>query len=110
MAFFQIVKSLIVICRCPDNIPLVSSMDFVQQLTQTDSLLLKHLLEMESSFFARKAKAEVTQLRTEIMEFIVQSCRLLETIYDPYFRWRVFLFGKEDEVKEEVNGNENASF
>jgi hypothetical protein len=28
----QIVKCLIIICRCPENIPLVASMDFVQQV------------------------------------------------------------------------------
>lgn len=63
-----------------------------------DTLLLQHLLEMESSFFARKAKTEVTQLRTEIVEFILQSCHFLESIYDPYFRWRAFLCGKKEEL------------
>ena len=27
-----IIKCLIIICRCPDNIPLVASMDFVPQV------------------------------------------------------------------------------
>merc|ERR1719376_182022 len=47
----QIVHCLAIICRRVDNIPLVGSMAFVAQLTQTVTLLLQHLLQMESSFF-----------------------------------------------------------
>ena len=66
-----------------------------------DKLLLDHLLEMESSFFARNAKAEVAQLRSEIVEFILQSCHFLESIYDPYFRWRAFLiYNRKDDEGE----------
>ena len=89
----DMVKCLIIICRLPDNIPLVASMDFIRLVTQIDNLLLRHLLEMESSFFARKAKTEVSTLRDEIVEFIKQSCHLLESIYDPHFRYRTFLCG-----------------
>ncbi len=96
----DVLKCLIIICQCPENIPLVASMDFVQQVTQTDTLLLQHLLEMASSFFGKRAKAEVSQLRSEIVEFILQSCHLLETIYDPYFRWRAFLCGKKEDVED----------
>ncbi len=40
--------------------------------------------------------AEVAQqkLRREIDDFISQSCHLLESIYDPFLRWRSFLSGK----------------
>lgn len=100
----DIVKCLIIICRLPDNIPLVSSMDFVQMITQMDSLLLQQLLDMESSFFARKVKTEASQqkLRDEILDFIVQSCHFLETIYDPHFRYRTFLCGKEPESEIQI--------
>ena len=47
----------IIICQNCENIPLVGSMAFVTQLTQTCSLLLSHLLQMESSFFASSGKA-----------------------------------------------------
>eukprot|EP00095_Tigriopus_kingsejongensis_P009861 snap_masked-scaffold853_size88743-processed-gene-0.4 protein:Tk09861 transcript:snap_masked-scaffold853_size88743-processed-gene-0.4-mRNA-1 annotation:"neurobeachin-like protein 1 isoform x3" len=95
----DIVKCLIIICRLPDNIPLVSSMDLVRLLSQMDGHLLQQLLEMESSFFGRKVKTEVSQqkLRSEILDFIVQTCHLLESIYDPYFRYRTFLCGKDPE-------------
>lgn len=98
-----LLKCLIILCRNPDNIPLVSSMSFIQLITQMDSLLLQHLLEMESMFFgggrskAKAIQAQTQKLRTEIMGFIEESCHLLECIYDPYFRWRVFLFGKDHE-------------
>ena len=29
------------------------------------------------------------------MEFIVESCHLLESVYDPFLRWRAYLSGKE---------------
>ena len=64
-----------------------------------DKLLLDHLLEMESSFFARNAKAEVAQLRSEIIDFILQSCHFLESIYDPHFRWRAFLIYNRKEAE-----------
>ena len=64
-----------------------------------DKLLLDHLLEMESSFFARNAKAEVAQLRSEIVDFILQSCHFLESIYDPHFRWRAFLIYNRKEAE-----------
>ena len=98
-----LLKTLIILCRNPENIPLVSSMSFLQLITQMDSLLLQHLLEMESMFFvggrskAKNVQAQTQKLRAEIMEFIGESCHLLECIYDPYFRWRVFLFGKDHE-------------
>ena len=46
-----IVKCLTAVSRKVDNIPLIGSMAFVAQLTQTVTLLLQHLLQMESSFF-----------------------------------------------------------
>ncbi len=75
-------------------------MDFVPLVTQIDSLLLRHLLEMESAFFGRgKVAAEMAQqkLRAEIDDFICQSCHLLESIYDPFLRWRNFLAAKSDD-------------
>ena len=105
-----LLKTLIILCRNPDNIPLVSSMSFLQLITQMDSLLLNHLLQMESMFFgggrgkAKAIQAQTQKLRGEIMEFIGESCHLLECIYDPYFRWRVFLFGKDHEKGRQKTG------
>ena len=106
----QIVVCLTIVCRRLDNIPLVGSMAFVTQLTQTVTLLLQHLLQMESSFFAQPKKPasagkrkkqqqtnqakETPSLRSEIIDFIVSSCHFLESVYDPGFRWRTFLGGK----------------
>ena len=73
--------------------------NFSTQVTKMDKLLLDHLLEMESSFFARNAKAEVAQLRSEIVDFILQSCHFLESIYDPHFRWRAFLIYNRKEAE-----------
>ena len=74
-------------------------MDVVSLVTQLDSLLLRQLLEMESSFFGmkskRKAEQALVKLRANIMEFIVDSCHLLESVYDPFLRWRAYLSGKE---------------
>lgn len=49
--------------RHEDNIPLIASMDFVGLLTQMVSLLLEHLLEMESTFFGKKVKTEMVKQR-----------------------------------------------
>ena len=70
----DIVKCLTMICRNAENIPLVSSMDFVMLTTQINGLFLQHLLEMESSFFAHKVKVEMTlqKLKQEIFDFILQ--------------------------------------
>lgn len=89
----DIIKCLIVICRNNHNIPLVFSMDFVKHITQTNSLLMQQLLEMESSFYTHKVRHEVSnqKLRAEIADFLVESCHLLESIYDPNMRWRSFL-------------------
>ena len=76
-----------------------SHWNFSTQVTKMDKLLLDHLLEMESSFFARNAKAEVAQLRSEIVDFILQSCHFLESIYDPHFRWRAFLIYNRKEAE-----------
>jgi hypothetical protein len=56
-------------------------------------------LEMESTFFVAKVRTEVTSqnLRTEITAFIAQSCHFLETLYDPFFRWRAYVCGKDEE-------------
>ena len=90
----DILKLLVILCRKTDNIPLISSMDFIRHVTTTNQLLLHHLLEMESSFFAQKVKNEVKQkLRLEIMDFTIWSCHLLESIYDPHMRWRAFRDG-----------------
>ena len=122
----DIVKCLTILCRQCDNIPLVSSMDFVSLVTQIDSLLLRHLLEMESAFFGRgkvcqnlknifimlcifkpfllifqvAAEMATQKLRKEIDDFIVQSCHLLESIYDPFLRWRSFMSGKGSDGNE----------
>jgi len=78
-------------------------MDFVPLVTQINSLLLKNLLEMESTFFAASIKSKskggsgesaTQKVRREIDDFIVQSCHFLECIYDPFLRWRTFLGGK----------------
>ena len=99
----------IIICQNFENIPLVGSMAFVSQLTQTCSLLLSHLLQMESSFFTSNVKPtsippsrrkkdgsepgknSSTSLRNEIVAFIVSSCHFFEAMYDPAFRWRAYL-------------------
>ena len=72
-------------------------MEFVTQLTQLNSILLRQLLEMESTFFSNKVHNAVSNnnLRTSIIEFIVESCHFLETLYDPFFRWRTYLCGKD---------------
>lgn len=107
----------VIICQNFENIPLVGSMAFVSQLTQTCSLLLSHLLQMESSFFTSNIKTSSvppsrrkkpgdgkdneynksgknsanTSLRNEIVSFIVSSCHFFEAMYDPAFRWRAYL-------------------
>ena len=95
----DVVKTLILLTgNVDDNIPLVSSMDLIRLVTQCNSSLLKYLLEMESSFFVAnkaKMKAELQKLRAEILDFISQSLRLLECIYDPYRRWKSFLEDEE---------------
>lgn len=96
----DIVKCLTVICRNTEHIPLVSSMDFVKNITQMVTLFLQHLLEMEATFFVpkgkRKTKEQSTQkLRDESMDLIIQCCHFLEGLYDPYFRWRAYLCGKD---------------
>ena len=52
---------------------------------------------MESTFFSNKVHSAVSNnnLRTSIIEFIVESCHFLETLYDPFFRWRAYLCGKD---------------
>ncbi len=54
-----------------------------------------------------KVAAEVAQqkLRSEIDDFISQSCHLLESIYDPFMRWRNFV--RRDE-EEEVEGSRSS--
>ena len=66
-------------------------------MTQLNTLLLQHLLEMESSFFSTRVKGEVQGqgLRSSIIDFILESCHFLETLYDPHFRWRAYLCGKD---------------
>ena len=93
----NIVRCLTIVCLNTFNIPLVSSMEFVTQLTQLNSILLRQLLEMESTFFSNKVHSAVSNnnLRTSIIEFIVESCHFLETLYDPFFRWRAYLCGKD---------------
>ena len=110
----------ILICQNYENIPLVGSMAFVAQLTQTCSLLLSHLLQMESSFFTSGSKASSvstarrikptegkdtgkkigknsnSSLRNEIVSFIIASCHFLEAMYDPAFRWRAYLSKTSD--------------
>ena len=60
------------------------------------TLLLNHLLELESTFFMRKSKKKAEDatknLRDEIIAFIIQSCHFLESLYDPYFQWRAYMF------------------
>ena len=93
----NIVKCLTIVCLNTFNIPLVSSMNFVTLITQLNNNLLQQLLEMESAFFSNKVhKAVSTQnLRSLIIHFIVESCHFLETLYDPFFRWRAYLCGKD---------------
>ena len=104
----------IIICQNFENIPLVGSMAFVSQLTQTCSLLLSHLLQMESSFFTSNVKPasippsrrkkdgsepgknSSTSLRNEIVAFIVSSCHFFEAMYDPAFRWRAYLLNSSE--------------
>jgi hypothetical protein len=92
-----IVKCLTILCLNTHNIPLVASIDVVKHVTQLNTLLLQHLLEMESAFYSTKIKGEAKgqNLRTAIIEFIVESCHFLETLYDPLFRWRSYLCGKD---------------
>ena len=93
----EIVTSLIVLCSHLENIPLVGSMAFVGQLTQTVTLLLQHLLHMESLFFKGQNKGQSKgQLRSEIMRFIESCCHFLELMYDPAMRWRAFLQGRPE--------------
>lgn len=54
--FFVCTQCLCIVCRNPQYIPLVASLDFVRQTTQLSTLLLQHLLEMESTFFRPKVK------------------------------------------------------
>ena len=108
----------IIICQNFENIPLVGSMAFVSQLTQTCSLLLSHLLQMESSFFSSNVKTTSmppsrrkkdgkdndqkpgrnsnTSLRNEIVAFIISCCHFFEAMYDPAFRWRAYLSNSSD--------------
>ena len=62
------------------------------------TLLLNHLLELESTFFMRKSKKKAEDatknLRDEIIAFIIQSCHFLESLYDPYFQWRAYMFNR----------------
>ena len=92
----NIVKCLTIVCLNTFNIPLVASMQFVTQITQLNTVLLQKLLEMESTFFSNKVHSAVStqNLRTSIIDFIVESCHFLETLYDPFFRWRAYLCGK----------------
>ena len=98
----NIVKCLTIICLNTFNIPLVASMEFVTQITQLNSILLQKLLEMESTFFSNKVHSAVSNqnLRNSIIEFIVESCHFLETLYDPFFRWRAYLCGKDSNSLE----------
>ena len=91
------VRCLTIVCLNTFNIPLVASMEFVTQLTQLNSILLQQLLEMESNFFSNKVHNAVSNnnLRTSIIEFIVESCHFLETLYDPFFLWRAYLGGRD---------------
>ena len=93
----SLVACLTILCLEPHNIPMVASIEFVKHVTQLNTLLLQHLLEMESAFYSSRIKGEAKgqNLRTSIIEFIVESCHFLETLYDPYFRWRAYLCGKE---------------
>ncbi len=100
----DLIKCLTVLCRRENNIPLVASMDLVQLVTQIDSLLLERLLEVESTFFKAPSKTQAKaadkakkKLRSAIMGFVTQSCHLLESIYDPYLRWRTFLSGGDSD-------------
>ena len=54
---------------------------------------------MESTFFVAKVRSEVSSqnLRTEITTFIAEACHFLETLYDPFFRWRAFICGKDEQ-------------
>ena len=92
-----ILKCLTVLCLHTHNIPLIASIDLVKQVTQLNTLLLQHLLEMESAFYSSKIKGEAKgqNLRTAIVDFILESCHFLETLYDPHFRWRAYLCGKD---------------
>ena len=93
----NIVKCLTIICLNTFNIPLVASMNFVTLITQLNTNLLQQLLEMESSFFSNRVHQAVStqNLRSVIINFIVESCHFLETLYDPFFRWRAYLCGKD---------------
>ena len=106
----EIVKCLTITCRQIDHIPLVANMNFVRTITQMATLLLQNLLDMESMFFMRKSKKKAEDqtktLREEIIGFILQSCHFLESIYDPFFRWRAFMCGKESKIENhEKNGS-----
>ena len=91
------------IFRNVEHIPLVDSMHFVRTVTQMSSLLLNHLLELESTFFMRKSKKKAEEatksLREEIIAFIIQSCHFLESLYDPYFQWRAYMLNGTPKVK-----------
>lgn len=52
----NLVAALTILTTRLDNVALVGSMAFVTQLTQTVTLLLQHLLQMESSFFQQPAR------------------------------------------------------
>ena len=52
----NIIKCVTIICLNTYNIPLVASMEFVRQVTQLNTLMLQHLLEMESTFFNAKVR------------------------------------------------------
>ena len=84
------------------------------------TLLLNHLLELESTFFMRKSKKKAEDatknLRDEIIAFIIQSCHFLESLYDPYFQWRAymfngmldFFFAERSENKKKVQAKKNS--
>ena len=62
-----IVKCLTVICLNTHNIPLVASMDFVTHITQLNTLLLQHLLNMESAFFSSKVShTDIVAIKLEV--------------------------------------------
>ena len=92
----DIINCVTITCRNVEFIPLVDSMHFVRTITQMSTLLLNHLLELESTFFMRKSKKKAEDatknLRDEIIAFIIQSCHFLESLYDPYFQWRAYMF------------------
>ena len=71
------------------------------------SLLLNHLLELESTFFMRKSKKKAEEatkcLRDEIIAFIIQSCHFLESLYDPFFQWRAYILNGTPKVIQDLS-------